>query len=122
MARVLCIAAIAFISLFALDSFETGRTFWQNMGAFVIHLIPTFILLILLVIAWKRELTGGILITLTGLLATPFIFSLNYQRTHSAGYTLGIISMITLPFIIAGILFIVSHFVKRRTRTDEKLQ
>ncbi len=118
---MLCIAAIAFISLFALDSFETGRTFWQNMGAFAIHLIPTFILLILLIVAWRRELTGGILITLTGLLAIPLLIRLNYQTGQSAGFMLGIISMVALPFIVAGALFIVSHFVKRRTCSDEKL-
>ncbi len=39
--RILCIMAILFISMFALDSFEPGLNIWQQIGAFLIPLIPT---------------------------------------------------------------------------------
>ena len=58
--RILCILAILLISMFALDSFSPERTFWQNLGAFLIHLIPSFALIALLIVAWKWELPGGI--------------------------------------------------------------
>jgi len=51
--RILCIIAILFISLFALDAFQPDLTIWQQLEAFLMHLIPSFILLILLLIAWK---------------------------------------------------------------------
>jgi hypothetical protein len=57
--RVLCILAILFISLFALDSFSPELTFWQQIAAFLMHLIPSFILTALLLIAWKWEYIGG---------------------------------------------------------------
>ncbi|MBD3271154.1 MAG: hypothetical protein GF384_01285 [Elusimicrobia bacterium] len=59
--RVLGILFAAFISIFALDVFSEGYGFWETMLALFMHLIPTFIIVIMLVIAWKRALVGGIL-------------------------------------------------------------
>jgi hypothetical protein len=112
--RILCILAILFISMFALDSFSPERTFWQNLGAFLIHLIPSCVLIALLLIAWKWELIGGIIFTIIGLGMSPFIYSHNFHMNHSVGKSLGVILIITVPFIIVGILFIVSHFMKKK--------
>ncbi len=53
--RILCILAIFFVSLFALDAFTPELTIWQQTGAFLIHLIPSFILIILLFLAFNRR-------------------------------------------------------------------
>ncbi len=66
--RVVCIAFIAFLSLFALDAFQEGRNLWWNIGAFFIHLVPSFVLIGILVIAWRWEWIGATLFTLAGLL------------------------------------------------------
>ncbi|HPG39616.1 MAG TPA: hypothetical protein PLP19_20365 [bacterium] len=112
--RILCILAILFISMFALDSFAPGLTIWQQLGAFIIHLIPSLVLLIFLIVAWKWELVGGIVFIVTGLGLSPFVFMLNYNRIHSIGMCLAIISMITIPFVIVGILFLTSYFKKKK--------
>lgn len=112
--RIICILAILFVSMFALDAFTPGPTLWQQLGDFFMHLIPSFILLILLVVAWKWELVGGIIIMVTALGLTPFIFMMNYNRNHSIGMSLVIILIITFPFIIAGFLFIVSSCLKKK--------
>ena len=112
--RILCIIAICFISLFAADSFAPGLTIWQQLGAFFIHLIPSFILLLLLIISWKWELFGGIFFTVIGLGLSPFIFLHNYRMNHSVGMSLFVILMITFPFVVVGILFTISHFLKKR--------
>jgi hypothetical protein len=112
--RVLGIIAILFISLFALDSFESSLTFWQQIGAFIMHLVPSFVLLTVLLIAWKWENIGGIVFILIGLGFTPFIFINNYKMNHSLWMSLGIIAMITLPFILTGILFITDHFYSNK--------
>jgi len=112
--RVLCILAILFVSMFALDSFAPGLTIWQQLGAFAMHLIPSFILLILLIVAWKWELAGGIIFIILGLAFSPFIFTHNYAMNHSVWISISIILMITFPFIVIGILFIVSHFMKKK--------
>lgn len=112
--RIICILAIMFLSLFALDSFAPHLTIWQQIRAFLMHLIPSIVLLILLIIAWKWEFIGGIIFSLIGLGFSPVIFAHNYKMNHSVWMSLGIICMITLPFFITGILFIVNHFKKRR--------
>lgn len=112
--RVLCVLAIVFISLFAADAFAPGLTIWQQLGAFCVHLIPSFVLLAFLLVAWKWERLGGIVFVVTGLALSPLVFQLNYRRTHSVGVCLEIISVITMPFVLVGILFIVSSIAKRR--------
>jgi len=112
--RIICILSILFISLFALDSFRPDLTIWQQIGAFLIHLIPSFVLLALLIATWKWEFVGGIIFVIIGLSFSPFVFMHNYQMNHSVGMSLGIILSITFPFVIVGILFIVSHFLKKK--------
>ncbi len=115
--RILCILAILFISMFALDSFSRERTIWQNIGGLLIHLIPSFILIALLIVAWKRELIGGIIFTIIGLGISPFIYSHNFRMNQSVGQSLGVLLIVTVPFIIVGILFIVSHYMKKKRTT-----
>ncbi len=117
--RFLCIIAILFISLFALDAFEPDLTFWQQIGAFLIHLIPSFILIALLLIAWKWEYIGGIIFTILGLGFSPFIFKHNYEMNHSIWMSMGIIAMITLPFVVVGILFIMSYFQNKKININK---
>jgi len=112
--RILCILAILFISLFAADAFEPGLTICQQLGAFFMHLIPSFILLALLIVAWKWELIGGIIFAIIGLLFTPIIFTMNYKMNESVWMSVGIIMSITIPFVLVGILFITSHLLKKR--------
>jgi prolipoprotein diacylglyceryltransferase len=114
-ARILCILAILFVSLFALDSFSSERTFWQNTTAFLMHLIPSFVLLAVLIVAWKWEKVGGIILTILGLALCIFVFILNYKRNHfSVATSLLNTLMITIPFVLAGILFILSHYRKKK--------
>jgi hypothetical protein len=61
--RILSIAFILFISLFALDVFGEGFSFI----ALIMNLIPTFVAVILTVIAWKKEFLGGILWLILGI-------------------------------------------------------
>lgn len=113
--RIICILAILFVSMFSLDAFEAGKSIWQQLGAFFIHMIPSFILLGFLLLAWKRELIGGIIFTLIGIIMSPFIFQHNYIVNHfSVEQCIGIILMITFPFIVVGVLFIISHFIKKK--------
>ncbi len=72
LARSLAIAFILFISLFALDAFSPEHPFWQNLLGFLIHMIPNFLLLIILVIAWKWERIGAILYTCMAIFAFFF--------------------------------------------------
>jgi hypothetical protein len=112
--RIIGILAILFVSLFALDAFQPNLSIWQQIGDFLMHLIPSFILAVLLIIAWKWELIGGIMFTIIGLGLSPVVFTHNYNMNHSIQISLGIIATITVPFIVVGILFIMSYSYKKR--------
>lgn len=113
--RVICILAILFVSLFALDAFDHGDNIWEKLGAFAMHMIPSFVLLAFLLVAWKWELVGGIIFLLVGIGFSPWVFSHNYQMNHSIGMSLGIIALITIPFIVVGALFVFHHFKLKKT-------
>jgi hypothetical protein len=59
--RGLCLAFALFISLFALDVFGEGYGFWGTVWAFLMHMIPTALVLIALVVAWRWEWVGAVL-------------------------------------------------------------
>lgn len=59
--RILCILFAMFLSLFALDVFSGNSTFWQSVLAFLIHLIPVYIVLLVLALSWRWEWIGGVL-------------------------------------------------------------
>ena len=111
--RILCILAILFVSMFALDSFAPGLTIWKQLGSFLIHLIPCYILIALLVIAWKREYLGGLLFVIIGVIFIPFVFIHNYHMNHSFWISLSIVLVINIPFVVVGLLFIRSHYLKK---------
>jgi len=112
--RILCILAILFVSIFAVDSFTPGLTIWQQLGAFFMHLIPSFVLLIFLLVAWKWELAGSILFTAVGLGFSPYLYIHNYANNHSVWISLSILLLITFPFVVVGVLFFVSWLKKKK--------
>jgi glucan phosphoethanolaminetransferase (alkaline phosphatase superfamily) len=61
--RILSIVFILFVSLFTLD--VVGEEKW--LLALMMHLIPTFVFIIITVIAWKKEFIGGILWLILGI-------------------------------------------------------
>ena len=64
--RVLCLLFAAFISLFAFDVFTEGYGFWGTVWAFLMHLVPTALVLVALAIAWRREWVGALLFIVLG--------------------------------------------------------
>jgi hypothetical protein len=101
--------------MFALDSFAPGLTVWEQLVGFLIHLIPSFVLLTALLVAWKWEKIGGIILMAIGLGLSPFVFSMNWHRTGSIWAALGIVLMINIPFAMVGALFIVSNYLKKKS-------
>ncbi len=94
--RVLGILQILFISLFAFDVFDLGLGFWQTMGALLMHLIPSFVVLAILVLGWWRPLLGAI-----GF-AGVFVFFLVKFFNPSDDW--GFYVLIS-PFVICALLF-----------------
>jgi len=50
----------AFMSLFALDVFGQGSSLWETTIGLMMHLIPTALLLVVLLMAWRWPWIGGV--------------------------------------------------------------
>ena len=112
--RILGILAISFISIFALDAFQPDMTLWEQLRDFLMHLVPSFVLLAILLVAWKWELIGGIIFVAIGLVLTPLIYIHNYNMNGSVWMSLGIIMLITFPFILVGVLFLLDYKINKK--------
>ena len=118
--RIICILAILFVSMFALDAFAPGLTLWKQIGDFLIHLIPSYIMIALLVIAWKWEYVGGIIFTVIGFAFCVSVFLLNYNRNHfSIAQSIISTLIVAVPFVLVGILFMMSHNKKKQKNAEE---
>jgi hypothetical protein len=114
--RILGILMILFLSMFALDSFAPNLSLWQQIGGFLIHLIPSYILVAVLAVAWKWEKLGGWLFTVIGVVFSIAVFLLNLNRNNfSAGQSMLTTLIVAVPFIVVGILFLVSYRLRKQT-------
>jgi hypothetical protein len=71
-------------------------------------------LLGILLVAWKWEFVGGLIFSVIGLVFTPIIFIHNYRMNGSVWMSILIILTITIPFVVVGVLFIMSHYRKKK--------
>ena len=59
--RILAVLFAIFLGTFALDVFAEPRGFWRTLGALLLHLVPTFLVLLAVLVAWWREWIGAVL-------------------------------------------------------------
>jgi hypothetical protein len=104
--RILTILAILFMTMFSFDAFDGNESFATKMLGFLMHNIPVLILLVILVIAWKWEVAGGILFILASISGTLFY--------HSFLGNPGSLIVIA-PFLLTGILFILHNLFYGRS-------
>lgn len=107
---ILIILIILFLALFSLDVFDPGVPFLKQILGFLIHNIPSIVLIILLFVSWKYPKIGGIIIIVFSLVLTVFFHT--YQRLDT-------FLMVSFPILLDGILFIVIK--KDRKSQDIKL-
>ena len=89
--RILTIIFILLLSILAFDA--------ENIIGWLIHMIPSFVLIGILIFAWKKPLIGSIAFLVMGIIFTIFF------KTYEDYITFAIVS---LPlFIIAGLFFCV---------------
>ena len=58
--RILGLLCSGVLAIFALDVFGEGHGLWATMLALLIHLIPTFVILLVVVFAWRWPLVGAV--------------------------------------------------------------
>ena len=99
--RVLGVLIAIFVSLFALDVFGEGYSFWETIVALAMHLIPTAVILITLAVACRWERAGGILFIGLGVL----YITLFWDPSRFPAYM-----MISGKLFLVGILFLHNLF------------
>jgi hypothetical protein len=107
--RLLTILALLFMLMFSFDIIGMDGPLTKKLRGLLIHNIPVFVLAAILIISWKREMTGGILFI------AAFIAASIYFRSFSGNP--GSLVVI-LPFLITGILFILHHV--KYSKSDTK--
>jgi peptidoglycan/LPS O-acetylase OafA/YrhL len=106
--------------MFSFDVFEPGRSGGEIALGLLMHNIPSIILIILLAIAWRKEIVGVASYFGAGLLYVGFVI---YQVTNSGlpWYTAITWSItIAVPAFVIGILFFI-NWRKRRENTGKKI-
>ena len=98
--RVFAILFTVLISLLVLDVFINFS--WL---ALLMHLLPTLVLLIALLVAWKWEMIGGIVYIFLGLIYIIF-FRVDNFWTYV---------VVAGPALVIGILFLVAHLKSKET-------
>ncbi len=105
--RVLCFLFAAFLSIFALDVFTEGQSFWQTVIALLMHLVPSFLVLIVLAISWRWEWVGAVVLAALGVL---------YIVMFWGRFPVSVYVAIAGPlFLIAG-LFLVNWVMRAKLR------
>ncbi len=89
--------------------------FWETASGLFMHNIPGLILLVVLLISWKREIVGGIVFTLAGIFY-GVMMSLEVLKDQSERGMISAIFAIAVPALIIGILFIINWIKRKNNR------
>jgi hypothetical protein len=109
--RILSIAFAIFISLFALEALNQGYGFWQTVLALLINLIPAYIVVGLLIVAWRWEWVGAVLFAAAVVLYTA--------QTRPRHFSWAVISTIALPLLVIAVLFLINWLKRQKLRTAQ---
>ena len=93
-----------FISFFAMDVFTAHNDFLHTVSALFKHLIPTFLIIIILLLSWRREWIGGTAFSILGFL---------YIIIAWGRFAWGAYAMISGPLFILGFLFFLGWHYRR---------
>ncbi len=87
-----------------MDVFADGDGFRKTALALLMHLVPTFFVVLILVLSWRKDWIGGIVYTILGILYIVF----TWGKFHWSAYAL-----ISGPLFLSGFLFLVSWHLNK---------
>jgi len=106
--RILGILFAIFVSMFAFDVFDQGYGVWRTILALLINLVPAYLVIIALIVAWQREWLGAILFIALAVLYVVW----GWGRQSLVAYL-----VIAGPLILVGGLFLLNWKYKAELRT-----
>jgi hypothetical protein len=95
--RVASLLIILFAGLFSLDVFGTGASPLEVLGAFLMHNIPSIVMLVLVIFAWKRPVVGFV-----AFLVIAAAFIIFFVRDF---YAVSNLMLFVLPLLLIASLF-----------------
>lgn len=95
---------IAFLSIFAGDVFEQYHG-WEAILPLLIHLLPSLVLLLVVMAAWKYELVGALLFLMA---------AIGYVWMAGLGRNWSWYAAIDGPALVVSMLFFLGWWRKRR--------
>jgi len=104
--RALCAALAVFLALFALDVFSEGLGLVGTIVALTIHLVPALGALVVLAVAWRWPLVGGIVMLVASMVYAQFVV----RGHHPLSWAL----VIAGPAFLVGVLFLLDSVVSGR--------
>lgn len=98
--RILCMLFAAFLALFALDVFDGHHGFWETILGLFMHLLPsTILLIVVLIVSWRREWIAAALFCALALFYVIFFWGRFPWYTYAG---------IAGPLLVLGILFLLN--------------
>jgi hypothetical protein len=95
------------------------------MGIFFLICIPLILVGVLGALSrpnnaeWKRGIIFGIILLAIGIILSPYLYLHNYKMNHSIAWSLFIVLIVCIPFVLLGIYFIHNHYKMRRHHEQE---
>ena len=117
MPRIFVMLFAAFLAIFSFDVFGTGEPWYLQAAGFLIHNIPSLVLLGLLWFAWHNERLGGIIFLALAVLFTGFILWMNRD---AGAWLLLILPLICGPMFLIGVLFLLQGREKAHQNGTER--
>lgn len=114
--RILSILVICFLSLFSLDIFDSAVGFKEIAIGLFMHNIPSIVLLLITIVAWKHEIVGTVAFALAGLAYAILVFG----GAGEFWYTriLWVVNLSGPAFLIAGLYYV--GWRRRKGKTGTK--
>ena len=103
--RIITIIFILFISMFSLDVFGTGQGFWTTLLALFMHLLPTIILVLILILFWKKSILLGSMWVAFGIVYIAVMIP-NMIKHFEYYYLSWLVMFSGVAFVIAFLFFL----------------
>ncbi len=102
--RVFTILLALFLMLFSFDVFDGQSSAREMAVGFLIHNIPSILMLVIVSAAWNREWLGAVIFPVLGLL-----YFLNNVNAHWSVHL-----AITLPLLVNGLLYLLAWLDRKK--------
>ncbi len=104
-ARGVGVAIALLLAILSLDSIQETEGFWLSTLSLLLHLIPTYLVLIALAVAWYRPRVGAMMFIALGV---AYVIAVWPHFSWAATLT------ISGPLVLAGLLFLASRSTEQQ--------